>query len=421
MRRLALVGSLFSVVLCGACSAPPSTGTDLQPPPTGQGIQYRMVSTLASGVETERCQFFTAPPEGLYINRETVRYTPGSHHVLLFTTRYTVIPDTNRHGVVIDKTGVNECPEGAGNDYDIETVVAGAQSANAADIISLPPDTALKVKGGTILVMNTHYLNASPKSLETDARINLYTIPAEQVKRDAGIIFFYNPIIRVPALGSAVARMACPVNREYTVFNLQTHMHKRGMGGEAYITDRNLNRMEKIYESNSWENPAVKTFDQGRTITTGTLLDYHCNYENPEDRTVLQGQTTKDEMCMLIGAYTPRNTAFEFCSPDGTSGLRGFAGTFIGNGTVSCMDSVNCIDDARKLAEGSRFDKISECVVSSCEKAAKPFNDTLRCMLTQYESGCSTECKDEASVACGDCARAKCAAEMSTCQTTACN
>ena len=41
--------------------------------------------------------------------------------------------------------------------------------------------------------MNTHYLNATGKALETDARVNVYTIPAAEVKTEGG------QIIRVEA------------------------------------------------------------------------------------------------------------------------------------------------------------------------------------------------------------------------------
>lgn len=72
----------------------------------------------------------------------------------------------------------------------------------------------MKVEPGTVLVMNTHYVNASSKPIETDARVNLYSLPAEKVKTEAGMLFYYNPFIRVPENGEASARMRCPVQNE---------------------------------------------------------------------------------------------------------------------------------------------------------------------------------------------------------------
>jgi hypothetical protein len=416
MRRLALV-AVLAVAACS--SSPPDTGP-LQPPPMGQGIQYEMTGSLDPGQEIERCKLFTAPPEGLFINKETVRYTAGSHHVLLYATGYTTFPATNKHNVPVLPETVYDCPDGAPADFDITSVVAGAQSANAPNVIDLPSGVALKVAGGTILVMNTHYLNATPNKVDTDARVNLYTIPQSEMKTEAGIIFFYDPIIRVASMEPGQARMACPVNREYTVYNLQTHMHKRGLGGLANLTDHDGNVIQELYTSPSWENVPVKTYDSLK-IEAGQYLDYRCNYQNDEDHTILQGLTTKDEMCMLIGAYSPVNAPFGYCSPDGSTGAKGFAATFIGNGAVGCMESVDCIEKVGISPDGAMVDPAYACVLNSCEKVARPFNAALRCEITQLDGGCKTACQNKSDPGCLSCLHSNCTAEMSACASAACN
>ncbi|MET0595170.1 MAG: hypothetical protein ABW133_20890, partial [Polyangiaceae bacterium] len=70
----------------------------MKPPPADQGLQLKMVSTIAPGQEIERCKFFQVPAEGMNINSAVVRYVPGSHHVLLYRTSYTSIPTTTREG-----------------------------------------------------------------------------------------------------------------------------------------------------------------------------------------------------------------------------------------------------------------------------------------------------------------------------------
>jgi hypothetical protein len=271
-----------------------------------------------------------------------------------------------------------------------------------------------------VLVMNTHYLNATPHAQTTDARINIWTIPESQVKQEAGIIFFYDPIIRVPALATAQARMACPVQREYTVFNLQTHMHKRGIGGLANLTDGDGNVIQQLYQSDSWENVKVQTYDS-LNIEAGQFLDYRCNYVNDEDRTVVQGLTTKDEMCMLIGAYAPRNALFEYCSPDGKSGDKGLAATFYGNGSATCMQSVGCLETQLRAGKKLSDDSVYECILDSCENVAKPFNAAVRCEIQAFTDQCKTQCADKTSDDCGTCLHSTCATEMSGCEAAACS
>jgi hypothetical protein len=413
--RLALV----FLLLAGCHSSSSTDDGPLQPPAPGQGVQYEMVSSLDPGMEIERCELFVAPPEGLNINKETVRFSIGSHHVLLYTTSYTSFPSTDRHGRAVMPSTVYDCPDGAPADFQIVSVIGGAQSANAPNVVDLPSDTAVKVPGGTVLVMNTHYLNATPNPVDTDARINVYTIPDDQVQREAGIIFFYDPIIRVPAMSSAQARMACPANREYQIFNLQTHMHKRGLGGIANLTD-GTNVLQQVYASTSWENVNVQGYDNLK-IEAGQFFDYRCNYQSEEDHTILQGLTTKDEMCMLIGTYAPRNPVFEYCSLDGSNKGIASAATFFGNGSASCMDSVACIEQAKTMPSGQmQNDAFYACVLGSCEQAGPALTDMAKCEALNMSSQCKSSCSSMGK-SCLACLHDACSTELSACSAATCS
>src|SRR5512140_3223884 len=218
----------------------------LDPPPPGKGIQYRMVSTLDPGQEIERVQFFQVPPEGLYVNREEVKYTAGSHHVLIYTTPYKTIPTVDERGVTHDTSGAIDAPNGGTGDWQVNGVIAGSQSAEAPPVVDgLPPNVAVKLEGGTVILMNTHYLNAQTKPVTVEARIN----------------FFYDPSIRVAAHSNGYAEMSCPVNSDITVLNLQTHMHARGLGGQAFVIPPAAQPLpQMIYESTNWEQVPVKHF-----------------------------------------------------------------------------------------------------------------------------------------------------------------
>src|SRR5262249_12872726 len=154
------------------------------PPPPGQGFQYAMTSSLAAGQEIERCRFFTTPPEGYYVQRDQVRYTPGSHHVLLYKTPYTGVPTQDMRGQQHDTSGVFDCAQAAPAAWPATGIISGAQSFDADSLVDLPADVGIKAPGGTVLLMNPHYLNASPQALEPPARINVYTTPADQVKQE---------------------------------------------------------------------------------------------------------------------------------------------------------------------------------------------------------------------------------------------
>src|SRR4051812_41545965 len=94
----------LALVACGGGDAPEDTPVPvlLEPPAAGQGVQYAMTTTLEPGVEAEHCRFVQAPAEGMYVNRDEVRFSTGSHHVLLYETAYTEIPTAKDDGTPVD-------------------------------------------------------------------------------------------------------------------------------------------------------------------------------------------------------------------------------------------------------------------------------------------------------------------------------
>lgn len=372
---------ILGIVGCDADMPPVDPGL-LAPPASGEGLQYVMTSTVAPGQEIERCQFFVAPKGGYYVNHDQVRYTPGSHHVLLYLTDYSSIPTMDRSGHAHDISGVFDCQYGATADWKTTGVLSGAQSFAADSMINLPPGVAINVPEGAVLLMNTHYLNASQTALQSSSIINLYTIPKEQVQTEGEGILFYNPFIRVPALGQASARMRCPISSDVTLVTAQSHMHRRGVGYVANWIDESGATIEELYKNNQWENVPVKQWSPGKPLRGGTTLDYHCDYRNQEDRTILQGFSTKDEMCVLLGAYYPK-------SPD-----RGFANcsnpTWVGSGTKSGTDTLTCLQAAAGAA-----DAMYGCIVDSCPTIAASLTAALGCQLSQGHGSCRSSCTND--------------------------
>ena len=335
MRFVPSILVLGSVMLVHCANDPVNVPVDppgvdlLAPPKVGEGVQYKMLSRIESGQEIERCRLVVAPPGGLFIRKDEVRFTAGSHHVLLYKTPYTAIPTKNRRGVPVNGAEVHDCADGALDAWQVSGIVAGSQSGTGDSLVGeLPAGVAITVEPGTVLLMNTHYLNASSDAVDADARINLYTLPKEQVKTEAGVMFFYNPFIRVPESGAASAQMRCPVPQDISIVRVQSHMHRRGVGFIANLSDGAGNVKEEIYTSHSWEQVPATTFQPLLEVKAGHTLDYRCDYTNTEAHSVMQGLTTKDEMCMLIGPYFPRVPAFETCDDVDFAS----AGTWTGSG-----------------------------------------------------------------------------------------
>jgi hypothetical protein len=419
MRTLPLISLLGTLFVFGCSSEPgneaitPSSGfTHLDPPAAGSGVQFKMVTSLPPGLETERCKLFKAPPEGMFVNREEARFTQGSHHILLYTTAYADIPTKNIHGVEVDTSDVVDCPNGATADWEVTRVLGGSQSFEGESLLNtLPEGVAVKFEPGTVLLMNVHYLNATPGEIETDARINLYTIPKEEVKHEAGLLFYYNPFIHVPAGGESSARMRCAVNKDIEIINVQSHMHKRGVNYVANLTDGAGTKIQEVYTNDSWEDVPVGKFSPTLSVKAGQAIDYRCDYANTEARDVIQGPTTKDEMCMLIGAYYPRDPMLEVCRD--SSGV--FDAIWTGNGSRGGADTAACLRPA-KLLSGEYYG----CVVNSCPEIADEVSALVKCHIASLSGACATACGTDVE-ACEACAEKACEAPAAAAAEATCD
>jgi hypothetical protein len=419
MRTRVLVAllSLNALAGCSTDEAGPPKGDDgvLAPPAPGEGIQYRMTSTIEPGQEIERCMLLKAPPEGLFVKRDEVRFSQGSHHIVLYKTPYKEIPAKARDGTPVNATEVHDCNDGAQYSWKVTGVVAGSQSFEGDSMLgSLPEGVALKVEPGAVLLMNTHYLNASAERLEADARVNLYTMPPESVEVEAGILTHYNNFIRIPANGAASARMRCKLHQDISLVSVQSHMHKRGVGFVANVTSADGSSMEEIYTSASWEEVPVGRFAPPLQIKAGQAIDYQCDYVNTEPREVIQGLTTKDEMCMLFGPYYPRDPFTEYCADED-----GFSSeTWVGSGEATCAETLSCFVNAKQFDEDGGSERMG-CILNGCPGAAEAISRAVHCRRNRGNGACDEACTS--GDGCDECLTAACKAAMDSCIAAACD
>lgn len=397
MKTQTLLATLFvSTAFLSGCN-PETTETDpdpdpekglLAPPEPGKGIQLKMVAEIESGTESEKCLFVKAPAEDLYIQRDEVRFTPGSHHFLLYETHYAEIPTKKENGTPVDTSGVFDCSDGATNGWNVKKLVGGSQNADGASILRFPDDVAMHVKGGAILLMNAHYVNASDKVLKPEVRINLHTIPKSQVKEEGDILFFYNPFIGVQPQSQSRARMRCTIHDDITLTNFQSHMHARGVGYSAAVVGE-----KPFYENDLWEGVPVKDFGEGKKIAKGSVIDYHCDFDNPGKDSVFQGPRSTDEMCMAIGSYYPANPTTSNCAIVGMDPFdtQNVGGEWVGNGDKTCAQTMSCVQSA--FNKPNTFEGMTLCILDSAPDRSTYVSDAMRCLLTHENplAECQTE------------------------------
>ncbi len=368
LRLLLRLVALVALAALAACGDDPADDGLLDPPPAGRGLQLTMTHRIEAGVEGEWCRFVRIPDAELWVERDEVRFTAGSHHFLLYETAYDAIPTATDDGRPVDTSGVFDCSDGPTNGWSVTKLVGGSQNGAGDSMLAFPDGVAMSVRAGAVLLMNAHYLNASDTALAPEVRINLWTRPRAEVVTEGDLLFLYNPVIKVPALGVGRARWRCPVHADITIANLQSHMHRRGVGYQASIVGGAV-----LYDNDRWQNVPVEDFAPGVAVAAGSRLDYHCDYRNDEDRTVYQGARTSDEMCMLIGSYYPADPRTSNCL-DAEGGI---GGEWVGNGTATCAATMACIE----AAVGGDLAPLIDCMDAASPSVAPESSALMACFM----------------------------------------
>lgn len=407
---LPAMACLTAASLVAACSSSSSS-------PSGAGAvdggadagnlvtaSFQMEETVAGGQEIFDCQYVTLPDVQAFMIKGQHEYTPGSHHLILYTTDLTSIP--------AGQTGVQSCYEGTnGVMSHVNGVLYAGQVPMGSEV--LPPGVGLETSPSQVLLFQVHYLNATASTLDVKVDVQLTLDVTPTINQKAGILFFYDPFIDVPAGAMAKASMRCPIGSDITLLYASSHYHARGDNYGAYI-DPAVDQMgtTPFYTSTSWSSPPNVQYTM--PIKGGSRIRFECDYDNSSGTmSYFQGQSAQtNEMCMFIGLYYPEmGPVADFCALDAD---------MFGNGTANCGASLTCLQACGKISMGtvgtSAPDCEQTCMVDSCPSASAPLMSVLSCL----KSSCKTECSDTSSAACTSCIQTSCMSDYTACQAHTC-
>lgn len=392
-RLLAL--ALATPIFLAACGDDPTATPDadaplLEPPPAGEGQQLTMDVTIAAGDETEQCQYVVVDSE-LEIARFEHVYTTGSHHLLLYQTSLTPADVT---------TEMFDCTGAQLTELGVAGIAYGAQ-VPTGDLV-YPDGIALKVQPDSVLLIQTHYLNASTADLDAEVRLNLW-YTSEPASGEAGTLFFYDWAIVVPQDSPASARMRCQVPTDVDLIFGTSHMHRRGVGYRAVVEKPGVAEPEMLFETDLWEGVEPDRYSPVRRIPAGSVIDFQCDYQGDPDRTIIEGPSAADnEMCMFIASYYPRlDPMTELCADPGSGPVF--------DGTTTCGETVGCVRNATSEIAAE------ECLIDTCAASSRPAGDLMTCMFYR----CGEVCAD-LGTDCDSCVLDSCGEQFSACQSATC-
>jgi len=305
-QRLLVAFALTALAACGSSGGSgPGNSPDASLAPPEHGFQVVSPDvTIMPGQEITYCYYFHTPnTQPLVIKRWTSEMTPGSHHMIMYTTTGDAMPPGTLSNA--------ECGGFTGGNIPSWTYAAQTTSAEVA----LPADdgTGLplgqEIAAGTPAYFQMHYLNATDAPIHAHVTLNAEAyLPGVQYTRTAAYVTYNSAITIAPGEVGRVESMTCSVPPGVKFWTVSTHAHKQSVG--TVVKDGPKASTSVVFSSTDWEHPGAKLWSASPffAFTTGKLT-YECTYNNTGDtkgQTVIAGPSAAtNEMCMATGYYFP--------------------------------------------------------------------------------------------------------------------
>ncbi|HTL35484.1 MAG TPA: hypothetical protein VL326_20290 [Kofleriaceae bacterium] len=285
--RSALVLVLFAAIGCGTdgSDGPEST------------LAFTVTSsdfTLQPGQETTKCFYFhTTNPEQVLVNKWVSDMTPGSHHMIAFSS----LGQQPADGTVDNCEGADVPLPMFGTQVPHEELVFPDDDGFGKPLVQI-------VEPNMAAYFQMHYLNTTDEPLQVHVSLSAYGLPATVEYTRTDLFATYNNDIAIPpgATNYKVSATCDIFDKKF--WQMSSHSHKQS--AETKIFDGS----NMVLDSTDWEHPKSERWNlptyyqfQSPSIT------WECTYNNTGDnagRTVTAGQSAAtNEMCMATGYYFP--------------------------------------------------------------------------------------------------------------------
>jgi hypothetical protein len=278
-----------------------ATFTPLAAPSASEGFQLA-INPFTINPNTEREVFVnrqTPNTSTVYVNKFVMQGRANSHHFVLYGFQNTAsLPPLNTVRDLYNADGSVNL--NTFSQMQNHLFLNGGTDVNGT--YTFPAGVALKLLAGTQLDLNAHYFNKQTTSLTGENYINLYTVPAASVVKEAQSINFANYNFSIPANTRKTITTDFTFSKAVTVITLTSHYHKLGEKFQVKILGGSRNG-EVVYESTDWEHPVVLNLTTPIQLKAGEGLTSVVTYNNTTNKTVSFGLTSEDEMNIIFGYY----------------------------------------------------------------------------------------------------------------------
>lgn len=292
-NRLALVPLLAA--LSTACTEK-GNSTHSDPP------AHSMVLEVEVAPNTEAWVCWVGPmPNGaepMAVRKIESWQTPGMHHMDLASIDFVA------GGIA---PGTYDC-----NDLyaDVPTLMEDMMTLYGAQeehqVFDLPDGVAAVIPGGTDVLYEIHFVNASTEPVVASARIDVWTMPMGKVEERIWGTVNRDEDIVVDPMTRTTEWNRCTLTDTVDVIAMSSHMHQRGVEANVRRFDGVTSEPAPLYVNTQWDRPLIQTFlEDPIKVSAGAGFEYRCIYENRTDEPVTWGFTAEDEMCSMTLVFMP--------------------------------------------------------------------------------------------------------------------
>lgn len=288
---------VVAMTLMAGCSGGDAVLADLhlQPPPANAlQIIAPPIRGIASGSDTNWCTWtsFVADRD-LFVKGVQGFQTHGGHHVVVYKTKAKKEPGTTR-----------TCDE-----LDLSTFrfVAGAGGEGIQETNEAPGELAFVLEAGDQVVLEQHYINASPKTIDVQSAVTLHLGEPGKSYVRSGAMAFLDSVFTLPR-GEARVDVSCTMQRDVEAWFLIPHMHRWGtkitVDHVASVTEATTRLFDTAWEPAFTFQPPEKRYDTAAPyrFKRGDKVNVSCNWLNDTDGELTFGR----EMCVFYAQTIDR-------------------------------------------------------------------------------------------------------------------
>jgi hypothetical protein len=292
-------------VLCPENQYAAPTGTCQAIPGTLVSHDFQEFTVEAGQELVGLCQSWTMNnPTELWVHAVELLQDEASHH-----SNWTYVPDNLFDG----PDGVWDCDE---RDYSQVTAalsggVLYAQSTQAAkEVQKFPQGAAIRVPPYARIIGDVHLLNTTSAPITGNARLNIYSVPPEEVTVKLAPFHLTFETLAIPPHAKSRFIGECDLEQGFQsaadqpfaieLYYVLPHTHAMGKRFffEVFGGPDDGKSLIDVEDFNS--EARGRSYDPPMPITGAKGLRFGCEYDNPRDEEVVWGFGDQ-EMCEMLG------------------------------------------------------------------------------------------------------------------------